>query len=279
MIVPLITLIDRLDSMMDSRTDIIPWASPVVSFGDPSVSVVATLGINPSDLEFTNSTGAELQGRSRRFETLASLGITRWSEVDARHLTLILESSREYFHRQPYVPWFQKLEPILEGLHASYYAQSAGTIQPALFARVTAAACHLDLIPYATLQKWNHLTPTERSILVATAHDTLSVVLRDSSLRVLILNGRAVVELFEDVGHVRFERQEMQTWSLPRRDSRPVTGIAFSGLVDKFAGVQLDRQILILGYNHNLQSSFGVTNRVIMAIRDWIAAVASEAIR
>lgn len=32
----------------------IPWASPVVSFGNPAISRVATLGLNPSNLEFVD---------------------------------------------------------------------------------------------------------------------------------------------------------------------------------------------------------------------------------
>ena len=33
----------------------------------------------------------------------------------------------------------------------------------------------------------------------------------------------------------------------------------------------MNRDILVLGYNHNIQSSFGVTNEAIRAIRDWVA--------
>jgi hypothetical protein len=50
-------------------------------------------------------------------------------------------------------------------------------------------------------------------------------------------------------------------------------------VVDTLSGIQLEREILILAFNHNLQSSFGVTRDVILAIRSWIAQAASEAMQ
>ena len=37
------------------------------------------------------------------------------------------------------------------------------------------------------------------------------------------------------------------------------------------SGIVLGRKILVLGFNHNIQSSFGVTTKVIQEIRSWIA--------
>ena len=54
-------------------------------------------------------------------------------------------------------------------------------------------------------------------------------------------------------------------------------GVAFTGLVDSVSGIKLDRQLQVLGFNHNLQSSFGVTNPVISSIREWIKRTAEEA--
>ena len=62
----LATLIDRLDSPAVLETEVIPWGSPVPSFGDLSISRVATLGLNPSNREFVDESGGELQGPLRR---------------------------------------------------------------------------------------------------------------------------------------------------------------------------------------------------------------------
>src|SRR5438046_4260928 len=107
---PLTTLIDRLDSSALWTTNVIRWSCPVPSFGDLSNSRVATLGLNPSNREFVDEFGEELQGTFRRFHTLRSLGITSWSEVDARHLRLILESCRTYFFANPYDTCVKRLD-------------------------------------------------------------------------------------------------------------------------------------------------------------------------
>ena len=52
---------------------VVPGSTPVIAFGDPSRAEVATLGINPSAVEFTAGS-VLLAGDDRRLATLASLG-------------------------------------------------------------------------------------------------------------------------------------------------------------------------------------------------------------
>lgn len=262
----LTTLIDRLDSQAVSKTNVIRWGCPVVSFGDLSTSQVATLGLNPSNREFVDELGKELEGKSRRFHTLNSLGLSSWAEVDARHLRLILQSCREYFWGNPYDRWFRILDQVVIGTGASYYDTSA-------------TACHLDLIPYATERKWTDLSAKERSSLLSVAGDTLGLLLRDSPVRILILNGRSVVEHFEEIASVCLEQQEMEPWALPRQTKPYVAGVAYWGKVTSLSGIHLQQEILVLGFNHNLQSSFGVTREVIRAIGAWISQAAEELAR
>ena len=193
MLTALATLIDRLDSPEMSNTDVIHWGSPVPSFGDLSTATVATLGLNPSNREFMDDSGNELEGEKRRFHTLASLGIESWADADSRHLRLIVDSCQSYFAGNPYDRWFRRLDQILLGVSASYYS--------GLF-----SACHLDLIPYATSRKWTELAPKQRTALLDIAADTLALLLRDSDIRLLILNGKSVVDHFETVTGVGLER-------------------------------------------------------------------------
>ncbi len=261
----LTTLIDRLDSNEVLGTDVIQWGCPVPSFGDLSISRVATLGLNPSNREFVDELGNELKGTSRRFHTLNSLGIKSWSDVDVRHLRLMLETCRSYFLGNPYDRWFKILNQVVVGANASYYD---------MFSR----ACHLDLIPYATTHKWTELSTYQRSSLLAVAGDTLGLLLRDSPVQILILNGRSVVEQFQDIAGIELDSQEMPAWSLPRQSTSDVMGIAYHGIVDSISGIELEHSVLVLGFNHNLQSSFGVTTNVIRAIRTWIAQASKEVI-
>ena len=259
----LTTLIDRLDSAVMSGTDVLRWGSPVPSFGDLANARVATLGLNPSNLEFVDRFGNELQGPVRRFHTLGSLGLESWGDVDARHLRLILSSCRTYFHANPYDSWFKRLDQIVSAAKASYYS--------ALF-----GACHLDLIPYATTRKWTELEGHQRTKLLSVAGDTLALLLRDSPVRILILNGRTVVDQFQNIADVHLERKEMSEWALPRRSRGGVPGFAYKGWVDSLSGMTLKQRVLVLGFNHNIQSSFGVTTQVIAGIRDWIAKTIVE---
>lgn len=261
----LTTLINLLDSGTISETSVIEWGSPVPSFGDLPRSQVATLGLNPSNREFVDQVGNELKGKFRRFHTLHSLGLKSWSDVDARHLKLILDSCQHYFWTNPYDRWFKVLDSVISGTNASYYSR-------------THAACHLDLIPYATLRKWNELAFNQRSTLLSLAGNTLALLLRDSPIKILVLNGKSVVEVFQDISGVRLEKQKMSAWSLPRHSTPHVIGESYQGITNTFAGIELGRNILILGFNHNLQSSFGVSMKVLQEIRQWISEVSMEAI-
>lgn len=255
-------LVRRLDDPTVANAGIIHWSCPVPSFGDHSRATIATLGLNPSNREFVDGSGKELDGGSRRFHTLRSLGISRWSEARERHLTRIAESCRRYFHNTPYTGWFRALDRIIAGTSCSYF-------------NAESSACHLDLIPYATGAKWTDLNRKQRSALLFCSRDALGMLLRDSDVQILILNGRTVAETLEEISGVQFKREKIGSWTLPRRSSLGVSGIAFTGGIDEVGGVKLGRVVRVLGFNHNIQSSYGVTNAVKLAIQDWVTDAAS----
>lgn len=256
------TLVCRLGETVLSGTNVIPWSCPVPAFGDPSKSRIATVGLNPSNREFVDDAGNELAGTARRFHTLNSLGLANWGDANAGHVQLIMDACRAYFSRNPYDGWFKKLDHLISGAKASYYDTSA-------------RACHLDLIPYATACKWTELTRQQRASLLDAAGDTLGLLLRDSAIRLVILNGNSVVDQFQKMAGVELEKRAMDEWSLPRRSSVDVTGFAYRGLVRDVAGIRLKRDVLVLGFNHNIQSSFGVTTQVTASIRRWITRAAA----
>lgn len=250
-------LVERLEERSLLSAGVIPWSCPVPAFGDPELSSIATLGLNPSNREFVDENGAELEGDERRFETLRSLGLRRWSEASRSHLIKIAHSCKSYFSANPYDTWFRRLDYLLTGTEASYYGMLSG-------------ACHLDLIPYATAAKWGDLTGKQRTVLLDYSGDALGMLLRESNVKLIVLNGRSVVDLFETVTSARLNTQPMAKWSLPRKASPGVAGIAYSGIVTSIAGISLGRDIRVVGFNHNIQSSFGVTRMVTSAIREWL---------
>jgi hypothetical protein len=249
-------VVDRLDRMDDSR--VLQWGCPVPYFGSILTARVATVGINPSNREFMDALGQELRGKDQRLPTLDSLGISTWADADSHHLRTILAACTLYFNRNPYDRWFQVLENILTGIRVSYYGAEA-------------SACHLDLVPYATLTKWGSLSPPERDRLIRESQDVLGLFLRDSRIEMLILNGQSVVDQFAKVAQIRLSQLSHGGWTLPRSSGSGIQGVAYAGMVDRLGGVDLGRSVTVVGYNHNLQSSFGVTGVAMIAIREWIA--------
>jgi hypothetical protein len=253
-------LVERLRQPAFAETDVISWGCPVPAFGDLAHAKVATLGLNPSNREFLDAEGNELQGEYRRFHTLDSLGLTHWAEATTEHLRLISACCRSYFSRNPYDRWFRELDHVLSGASVSYYEDQS-----------QAQACHLDLIPYATYSKWMELSHLQRVSLLELASDTLGLLLRDSDVQVLILNGSGVVGHIESLASVTLAKSHMAEWTLARKNGSNVTGFSYVGSVQRLAGVDLQREVAVLGFNHNIQSSFGVTKQVRAAIRDWIS--------
>lgn len=256
-------LVERLSDPKLLKADVIEWGCPIMSFGNISTSKIATLGLNPSNREFVDEFGNELKGDKRRFHTLDSLGLKQWSEADDKHLDLIAELCDDYFSRNPYDSWFKRLDYLISGTSMSYYFPSQ-------------EACHLDLIPYATSCKWTDLSIKQRSSLLQLTGDTLGLLLRQSPIRLLILNGQTVVEHLQKFSNAKLKKTLMPNWTLPRKETNGVAGYSYVGEISEIAGVILNQPIFILGYNHNIQSSFGVTSQVQTSIRNWITEKTKE---
>lgn len=248
-------MLERLDSL--EHEEVIPWASPVPCFGNLERAVVATLGINPSNREFVDEDGKELTKNDRRFHTLKSLGLRKWTQAGPRELDQIVESCDEYFFRNPYGSWFNRLNPIVGATGHSYYDR--------MF-----PACHIDLLPFATDAKWGTLTSTKRRKILRDNSDLLRQLIQESSLDLIILNGQSVVTEFTAVTGASLEAKEMPSWSLPRSKGADVVGIAYCGVCEDIDGQALSRPLKIVGFNHNIQSSFGVTSDVVRNISKWV---------
>lgn len=260
-------LVDLLAEGTPATLGAIPWASPVMAFGKLSKSRVATLGLNPSNLEFEEPGGIQLYEPLNRFETLKTLRLKDWSLAGSNEVDRIWSACYHYFRRRPYDAWFKSLDRVVNGLGASYYHDYDSGV-----------ACHLDLVPFATAAKWSSLKSEMRQKLERLGAPTLVATLAESDIRVLILNGASVVRAFERLIDAPLEVMEIDAWRLRRGNSGGVRGLAYSGVVSAIGGIDLGRKIRVLGYNHNIQSSFGVTSDVVREIGTWIAMKAGRAI-
>jgi len=172
-------------------------------------------------------------------------------------LDKIIETCDEYFFRNPYGSWFNRLIPIVGATGHSYYDRML-------------PACHIDLLPFATDAKWGTLTSTKRREILRGNSDLLVQLLRESSLELIILNGQSVVSEFVAVTGMQLEAKQMAGWSLPRSNGSDVQGISYQGVCEQICGEPLTRSLRVIGFNHNIQSSFGVTSQVVQNIAKWV---------
>jgi len=242
----------------DDLLDVIPWSSPVPFFGDITQAVVATLAVNPSNLEFVDKNGNELAEPKRRLETLKSLGIVDWNKTKAGHFKQINHSAIHYFDNNPYNTWFKPLEQILLGANVSFYGRKENF------------AAHVDLIPFATQKKWTSLSSSQQQQLLEQYVNSLAGLLKHAPVKCLILNGMTVVKTLEKLSGIVLKRRSVNNWGLPRKSVGEVKGYSFEGKVSKMGDVSLEKEIKVFGFNHNLQSSYGVTAEVKSNIKDWL---------
>lgn len=253
-----LTMLTRLPKVQEAQAEVISWACPVPYFGALDVATVATVGLNPSNLEFVDVAGDALGNVASRFPTLQELRLNSWALATAHHARVVEAACATYFSRNPYDRWFKPLDYLLSGLGVSYYFPGQG-------------ACHLDVVPYATARKWGDLSARQKAALLTLSSDVLARLVQQSAVSTLVLNGKAVVRLFEAITGTTLDCQSEPTWALPRRSGTPVPGYSYQGTITTLAGLPLGRQVRVLGYNHNIQSSFGVTTVFLRALREWIS--------
>ncbi|ARU28668.1 hypothetical protein [Cellvibrio sp. PSBB006] len=244
------------------KSEVIIEGAPIISFGHIGKSKIATMGLNPSDQEFYDSKGVELDGIARRFHTLKSLDIKNWKNASESDFEKILILCEEYFYRNPYDRWFKSLNYIISGTGFSFYDAFN-------------SACHLDLVPFATKKKWGSLTELQKKHLLQVGSKFLADIINNGSIELIILNGRSVIKNMEVMIGCSFSKKEYKAWALPRLEGA-VRGEAYTGKITKLGNNPLNRCVKVLGYNHNIQSSFGVTNAVKGSIKNWITREAEK---
>lgn len=84
------------------------------------------------------------------------------------------------------------------------------------------------------------------------------------------------MERFEGMIGRKLNMQNVSDWDLKRNNIASVKGFSYQGVINRISDVSLDNPILVLGFNHNIQSSYGVTSKVRASIRDWIAKQTAE---
>jgi hypothetical protein len=212
--------------------NIVPGSTPVVAFGDFRTASVATLGLNPSSVEFLDHDRAELTDGKRRLETLGSLGVSDLETAPSDAVQKVFEACTQYFqphpYGNPYCRWFNALEAALKPLGVSYY---------------NGTACHLDIVQWATYPTWGKLPRNHKRDLVKSDRSFLDRQLAHEHIRLLLVNGAGALNTLG--------------WTLTPTEL--IRGEGKSPRLQLLTGQPLPH-LRVIGWNLNLQSSYGVTN-------------------
>jgi len=225
---------------------VVSHSTPVLSFGDPTRARVATLGLNPSRVEFLDKEGTLLSGAKRRLATMKSLKLRRLKDASDEQVAEIVHDCSTYFQRNPYSRWFDQLSPMLSAVGASFYD---GT------------ACHLDLVQWSTDPTWSGLPASERKSLLASDVPFLKKQLLAEPIELLLLNGRGVIR--QVAKRLQVELQECAVLDGNSHQSTTLfTGLAFE-------------KVRVIGWSTNLQSSHGVTKERRQDIASHVGGLAN----
>jgi hypothetical protein len=221
---------------------VVTGSTPVISFGNVQTARVATLGLNPSRIEFIEN-GTELTGERRRFETLQSLGVTQLEDATDATIFQVWKRCNDYFHGNPY-RWFAPLEEILSGIGVFYFGDTA---------------CHLDLFQWATDPTWGGLPAPSRRKFILDDAEFLRTQLQLEVPDLLLLNGRSVIDAFRSTFGGQLNPDGTVT-------DRSVTTKIYVG---DFGNTH------VVGWSTNLQSSFGVTKELRALLAQRVAEIAT----
>ncbi len=174
-------LIERLRRRPCSYS--VPGSLPVVAFGDCKSARVATIGLNPSDKEYVDKSGIELNGSRRRFESLGSLGCEDRAQLTDEQCLIALDTMRDYFMPdKPVYAWFRPLGRVLDSLGSPYQ---------------TGEAAHLDLVQEATSLTWSNLHAVDPNAIKSLLQQDLPFLqeqLARFHFEILLCNGRTVFD-------------------------------------------------------------------------------------
>lgn len=227
------------------NSDILQCSTPVICFGDINKSEIATLGINPSDKEFVDNKGNFLLNSSLRFQNCYSLKQTDLTLLNTKQTDLVFDYCCNYFKNpNPYKKWFDVIENyILSFLNVSYYDNTC---------------CHIDLIQWATKDKWRDLSQISKNNLLDNDFSFFIKLLKFQKIKILLINGIGIFNILNKKLSLRIIKDEY-IYS----DNKKCRVI-------KFSFISNNKNIICFAWSQNLQSSFGLTNKMKTKIGQWL---------
>ena len=187
-------VLERVMAPYPKNSHIVPYSTPVVSFGNPETSSVATLGINPSSGEFLDKGKKLLIAEMKRLVDTETLGLPSEIEsLNAAQAEEVIKGCFQYFETEKHYKWFKIFdEYVLNPAGASYFPPGEEKLEK---------ACHLDLVQWATDPVWGDIKDKGiQKSLLASDFEFLRFQLDAYKFKKLFLNGQEVVTQFKNLG-------------------------------------------------------------------------------
>jgi hypothetical protein len=178
-------VIQRAMKPFPNIKEIVPYSTPVVSFGNPTNARVLTVGINPSSLEFLTAGKNKkvLPFGEKRLVDLEVLGINEAQDITREAAVKVIQGCYGYFDvsAKPYMTWFKHLNENVNKFFNTDYREKS--------------AAHVDLVQWATDPVWGNISnPATKNLLLDGDVDFLRYQIDSDPHEVVFLNGKQVFE-------------------------------------------------------------------------------------
>ena len=164
---------------------IVPFSTPVVSFGDASKAEMLTVGINPSSVEFLTGRKNKklIKGNKKRLIDTETLGHNKVSNLSRGEAINVIKGCYCYFDsdKNPYMTWFKHLNSHANSIFAADF--------------LNGTSAHVDLVQWATDPVWGNIKDEiVRKSLLDNDKDFLKYQINQKQYRVVFLNGTQVFD-------------------------------------------------------------------------------------
>jgi len=233
-------IIERIKRKIESGLYIVPQSTPIIYFGNYDEAKACTISLNPSNKEFVGSSDILLDYKdSERLCSRKQLHKSDNEKLTDNEARTVLKYCTNYFKLRPYDLWFKPFDYFIRNYgEYSYYNDTC---------------VHLDLVQWATYEKWNNLSPFVKQRHLDNDLPVLKYLL-NKKFEVMFLNGNTVVNSVAEYLNINLKKK---TVSFTNTNGKTKNLIVSHGSYN---------QIEVIGWNVYLQSAAvgGNENKLIL---------------
>jgi len=167
-------LLDKISEPLPTKVKIVEGSIPIVFFGNVEKAVIATLSLNPSNIEFEHN-------GVRRCVDRKHLKVSDRQKLTREQAESVYQSLLLFFQVNPYKTWFNPMNKLFQSKGFEYYNDKI---------------VHLDISPWATSNKWDSLSREERESIIDTS--IIKEVIEKRGIKKLFINGKTAFNVFCD---------------------------------------------------------------------------------